>query len=130
MARFFTRTEARFGAAFLIAALVAACTPQGEARNVANDTPRTTPGASRMLSVVVSPDRTARFTVAAIDSVYFGGVVLEFGDGQEAMVCLPGESCEANEITHVYAEPGPYTVRLLGLGGGAPDVLTTQSVTF
>ncbi len=61
-------------------------------------------------------------------AAWFGGVMLEFGDGQSAPFCMPGQGCGAKTVTHRYERAGTYTARLRGNGEGNGRVLATVTV--
>lgn len=47
---------------------------------------------------------------------YFGGIFIEFGDGQRQLLCGPGQSCGAVQLQHRYMAAGKYRVKMVGLG--------------
>lgn len=51
-------------------------------------------------------------------ATFFGGLHLQFGDGESAIVCPPGRACRDFILTHVYARPGSYSAKLTGNGEG------------
>lgn len=55
-----------------------------------------------------------RFCAEGGGKIYFGGVWLEFGDGEKAMACGPGMGCRQVMLDHTYRKPGEYEARLLG----------------
>ena len=59
----------------------------------------------------------------------FGGVSLDFGDGQHATVCPPGSGCRETVVTHAYAKPGTFTVKLVGRGEPDQKPLAEATVT-
>lgn len=62
-------------------------------------------------------------------AVYFGGVWLDFGDGEKALVCLPGSGCRETAATHTYPQAGTYCARLTGEGEGESLLLGSVSIT-
>lgn len=68
------------------------------------------------------------FSAHAGGAVYFGGVWLDFGDGEKAMVCRPGSGCREASATHTYSQAGAYCARLTGEGEG--ERLLLGSVTI
>ncbi len=58
------------------------------------------------------------FTGVGGGAVYFGGVRLEFGDGNSVPFCPPGLSCQRRSLTHVYMHQGVFRARLLAHGEG------------
>ena len=64
-----------------------------------------------------------RFYADGGGKVYFGGVWLEFGDGQKTMACAPGAGCREICHDHVYAAAGAYEVRLVAQGESESQLL-------
>jgi PKD repeat protein len=63
-------------------------------------------------------------------AVYFGGIQIDFGDGEQAAFCGPGRACSDVSVAHIYNNPGAYTVRLLAHGEGqGPNVLASLTIT-
>lgn len=62
-------------------------------------------------------------------AVYFGGVWLDFGDGERAMVCRPGSGCRVASATHTYSQAGTYCARLTGEGEGERLLLGSVTIT-
>jgi hypothetical protein len=60
---------------------------------------------------------------------YFGGVFLEFGDGQRQLICRPGSGCRETKVVHHYAQAGTYQMRMVGLGEPEQKPLAEISVT-
>ncbi len=58
---------------------------------------------------------------------YFGGVFLEFGDGDRQLICRGGEGCRETRTAHRYKQPGTFQVRMVGLG--EPDQKPLAVVT-
>lgn len=73
---------------------------------------------------------TVEFTGGVGGVSYFGGVIIEFGDGSRARFCEPGQSCDAVSIQHVYRQRGEYVARLLGRGEGEPRQLATVAISI
>jgi PKD repeat protein len=69
------------------------------------------------------------FTGDGGNATYFGGVELDFGDGQQQHVCPPGRGCKEIKVSHTYAKPGRYVARLQGIGEGKALVIGTVTVT-
>jgi hypothetical protein len=61
-------------------------------------------------------------------ATYFGGVSLDFGDGQMGAFCPPGQGCKEGSAQHVYLKAGTYTARLVGNGEGKGRVLASTRV--
>ena len=72
---------------------------------------------------------TVTFTGAS-SAIYFGGIQIDFGDGEQAALCLPGGPCADARVTHTYQAPGSYAVRMLGNGEGptGPKAIATLTV--
>ncbi|MEZ5856658.1 MAG: PKD domain-containing protein [Hyphomicrobiaceae bacterium] len=61
--------------------------------------------------------------------VYFGGIMIDFGDGEQSLLCDPGRSCKDKAISHTYAKAGTYRVRLYGRGEGENSSLARVTIT-
>lgn len=72
--------------------------------------------------------RRVTFTGDSGGAAYFGGIQIDFGDGEQDFFCRPGKDCNDATSTHVYAKPGQYCVRLLGQGEGQQTVVATTNV--
>jgi PKD repeat protein len=70
------------------------------------------------------------FTGGSGGAVFFGGIEIDFGDGQRAPFCGPGRACSGVKIVHTYAMQGSYTARLLGAGEGKGGPLALATVTI
>lgn len=68
------------------------------------------------------------FTIQISGRSYFGGVWIQFGDGQKAMVCRPGSGCYAELISHTYERHGSYVALFVGVGEGGEDILGTVGI--
>lgn len=68
------------------------------------------------------------FTGGSGGASFFGGIQIEFGDGETGFFCRPGRSCKDTTATHVYAKPGTYTARLVGQGEGGQRELMAISI--
>ncbi len=71
---------------------------------------------------------TVAFTGGSGGKVYFGGLMIDFGDGQETLLCDPGRSCKDKAISHTYAKAGTYRVRLYGRGEGENNALASLTI--
>lgn len=69
------------------------------------------------------------FTGGSGGATFFGGIQIEFGDGERSAFCRPGRSCNNASADHVYVRPGTYTARLVGQGEGGQRVLTQLTIT-
>lgn len=69
------------------------------------------------------------FSVHGGGTIYFGGVWLDFGDGERAMVCRPGSGCRKATATHTYSQTGTYCARLTGEGEGEPLLMGSVTIT-
>lgn len=84
-------------------------------------------------ALTASPQRgpaplSVSFTGSAGGASYFGGVWLEFDDGNNIQLCLPGLGCQETTVSHTYTNPGAYTVRLVGIGEGTSRTLGTTTI--
>lgn len=73
---------------------------------------------------------TVEFAGGVGNVSYFGGVMIEFGDGSRARFCEPGMDCSAATIMHVYRQRGEYVARIVGRGEGQSRELATVTVTI
>lgn len=71
---------------------------------------------------------TVVFSGGAGSISFFGGVMIEFGDGSRARFCEPGQPCEHATIEHSYKQRGEFVAKLVGRGEGSPRVLATVTV--
>lgn len=69
------------------------------------------------------------FSVIGDGASHFGGVWLDFGDGEKILVCRPGSACRAASANHAYTQAGSYCARLVGEGEGAPILLGSLTIT-
>jgi PKD domain len=85
-----------------------------------------------MASLIISTQdgRTVTFTGDSGGAAFFGGIQLDFGDGETDYFCRPGSACKGATATHAYAKPGQYTARMLGQGEGQQTVVATANVTI
>jgi PKD repeat protein len=60
---------------------------------------------------------------------WFGGLLIDFGDGSTSVFCRPGGACQDARKLHTYQQRGAYNVRLLGQGEGEAKVLATLTVS-
>ena len=60
---------------------------------------------------------------------YFGGVQVDFGNGDAALFCNPGFTCGSNTINYKYNAAGTYTAKLTGLGEGGTTTIGTATIT-
>lgn len=85
-----------------------------------------------MASLIASSQngRTVNFTGNSGGAAFFGGIQIDFGDGQTDFFCRPGSACKDATATHTYAKPGQYSARLLGQGEGKQTVVATTTLTI
>jgi hypothetical protein len=91
------------------------------------------PGVGRHGSLYARPVVAAVTRQVDVDfdpgaAAFFGGIKLEFGDGEQAFVCMPGARCRASSVNHRYAAAGRYVLRLVGVGEGGDQVLATRTI--
>ncbi len=72
---------------------------------------------------------TISFTGNTGSSSYFGGVQINFGDGQTEVFCDFGSECGMNSKSHTYTSAGTYDAKLVGVGEGSSSNLVTATVT-
>lgn len=66
---------------------------------------------------------------AATNAGFFGGVMIDFGDGNTASILKPGGGEKSGTMSHEYTKAGTYTAQLIGVGEGSSTVLDTKTVT-
>jgi PKD repeat protein len=78
-----------------------------------------------------NPPLTVSVTGQAGSDQYFGGTVIDYGDGSSYDYIRPLNSASPFNFSHTYNNAGTYTVRLLGIGenNGGGGVLASQVVT-
>lgn len=80
-------------------------------------------------SVTKGPAPLAVTFTGGSASAFFGGIEIEFGDGEKDYFCRPGKGCRDATANHTYARPGTYTARIVGHGEGTSLELASLAVT-
>ena len=91
-----------------------------------------TVGTSQALTATATSGPAAlvvTFTGNTGGATYFGGVHFEFGDGNTAPFCSPGNNCTTQSVSHTYSIAGTYTATLVGVGEGSNTILGTILIT-
>jgi peptidoglycan hydrolase-like protein with peptidoglycan-binding domain len=60
---------------------------------------------------------------------YFGGVIINFGDGGTNTFCAPNVVCNQSSVNHVYQNAGSYIAKLVGTGQNGSSVLGAINIT-
>lgn len=80
------------------------------------------------LTAQVTAGQTVVFSGHGGGASFFGGVWLDFGDGEQALFCPPGSGCGETSTSHTYGQPGTYHAELVGVGEGGKSVLAEVTV--
>lgn len=86
-----------------------------------------------MASLVASPlngpaPLSVTFIGDSAGATFFGGIQIDFGDGETDFFCRPGKACKDTTATHVYTKSGDFIARLLGQGEGKENILASVAV--